>query len=113
MREGVGEFARAGEQDLLHAGAHPGPRFVFRARGESRLATGASPTHRGARTPGHQFHFPANCMNAGTRTKRISVASRSTATASPKPRICTARVRAKAKLPNTRIMISAADVIVD
>ena len=52
-------------------------------------------------------------MKAGTSTIRITVASRSTATASPNPMSCIASTRAKAKIPNTRIMISAADVITD
>ena len=52
-------------------------------------------------------------MNAGTSTIRITVASSSTATASPKPSICIGSTRAKAKTPNTRIMISAAEVITE
>ena len=41
---------------------------------------------RGIRlTPGHQFHRPIACMNAGTSTIRMIVASSRTATASPKP----------------------------
>src|SRR5207247_3886707 len=67
----------------------------------------------GARTPGHQFHLPAMCMIAGTSTMRMSVASSSTAAARPKPTSCTARTRANANVPNTRIMMSAALVIVD
>ena len=66
-----------------------------------------------SRTPGHQFHRPARCMNAGTSTIRMRVASSSTATARPKPRNCIIRTRAKAKAPNTRIMMSAAEVITD
>ena len=65
------------------------------------------------RTPGHQFHRPIACMNAGTSTIRITVASSSTATARPNPRSCIASTRAKAKMPNTRIMMSAAEVITD
>ena len=52
-------------------------------------------------------------MNAGTSTIRITVASSSTATARPKPSSCIASTRAKAKMPNTRIMISAAEVMTD
>ena len=53
------------------------------------------------------------CMMAGTSTIRISVASSSTASASPNPMNCTASTRVNAKLPNTMIMISAAKLIVD
>src|ERR1051325_4161428 len=52
------------------------------------------------------------CMMAGTRTMRINVASRNTASASPNPMNCTASTRAKAKLPKTMIMMNAANVIV-
>ena len=52
-------------------------------------------------------------MIAGTSTIRMIVASSSTATASPKPRNCIASTRANANTPNTRIMISAAEVIVE
>src|SRR2546427_368037 len=61
----------------------------------------------------HQFHLPAMCMIAGTSTMRIRVASSSTAAARPNPTSCTARTRAKAKVPNTRIMIAAALVMVE
>jgi len=63
--------------------------------------------------PGHQFHRPARCMKAGTSTIRMMVASSSTATARPKPRNCITSTRAKAKIPKTRIMMSAADVMTD
>ena len=53
------------------------------------------------------------CMIAGTSTMRMSVASSSTAAARPNPTSCTASTRAKAKVPNTKIMMSAALVIVD
>src|SRR6266516_6319875 len=67
----------------------------------------------GALTPGHQFHLPAMCMIAGTSTIRIKVASSKTAAARPKPMSWTASTRVNANVPNTRIMIRAALVMVD
>ena len=52
-------------------------------------------------------------MIAGTNTIRIRVASSKTAAARPNPTNCTASTRAKAKVPNTRIMMSAALVMVE
>ena len=52
-------------------------------------------------------------MNAGTSTIRMTVASSSTATASPNPSSCIASTRANANTPNTRIMIRAAEVITE
>jgi hypothetical protein len=52
-------------------------------------------------------------MKAGTSTIRITVASSRTATASPNPRNCMTSTRPNAKTPNTRIMMSAADVITE
>jgi hypothetical protein len=52
-------------------------------------------------------------MKAGTKTIRISVASRKTATAKPKPMNCATITREKLKTPNTMIMIAAALVMTD
>ena len=65
------------------------------------------------RIPGHQFHRPATCMNAGTITIRMSVASSSTATARLKPSIWAAKTRENAKVPKTITMIAAALVITE
>jgi len=43
----------------------------------------------------------------------MTVTSSRTAAARPKPRNCTASVRAKANAPKTRIMTSAAEVMVE
>src|SRR5947208_1780136 len=51
-------------------------------------------------------------MIAGTSTIRIRVASSNTAAARPKPISCTASTRANAKVPNTRIMMSAALIMI-
>ena len=52
-------------------------------------------------------------MNAGTKTMRINVASRTTATASPNPNSWATSTREKAKVPNKMTMTAAALVMTD
>ena len=68
----------------------------------STLAQGTSGGFRSGLTPGHQFHRPIMCMKAGTNTIRITVASRKTASAKPKPMNCTSRTFAKATASASR-----------
>ena len=66
---------------------------------------------RSSQVGSHQFARPSRLIVAGTRIMRTSVASRSTATASPTPNILPMGSSPRTKAPNTLIMISAAEVM--
>ena len=59
----------------------------------------------------HQFLSPSSCMVAGTRTRRMIVASMTTAAAMPIPMILRKIWSSSMKAPNTAVMISAAAVM--
>ncbi len=66
-----------------------------------------------ASQPGsHQFHWSNIAINAGTSTRRTTVASTAIATAQATPSSATSGMPAKANPMNTAIMISAALVMV-
>ena len=78
-------------------------------RAAARSAGGAAPGR--AQRGSHQLRSPSSSIVAGTRTIRTSVASMSTATASPRPISLSDRTSATTKLPNTQTMIAAAAVM--
>jgi len=59
----------------------------------------------------HQFHRPRSVIVAGTSRQRTTVASMSTAVASPMPTCSMAPSLAAAKQPNTMTISSAAEVM--
>ena len=59
----------------------------------------------------HQFHLPITCMNAGTRTTRIKVASTSIARVRPKPNSRITATWAAIRAANEIAIINAAAVI--
>jgi len=72
-----------------------------RSRGSSRSSQPGS----------HQLRSPSSSIVAGTSTSRTSVASSSTATASPRPKIFSDRVEPSTNAPNTQNITAAAAVI--
>jgi hypothetical protein len=59
----------------------------------------------------HQFLSPSSSMVAGTRIRRMMVASMTTAAAMPMPMIFKKIWSSKMNAPNTAVMINAAAVI--
>ena len=64
------------------------------------------------RNGNHQFQSPNNFIKLGTSIRRIIVASRNIANATPRPICRTGKISVKAKAPVTTIIINAADVII-
>src|SRR5262249_16766218 len=84
-------------------------RIVDHAASAARLSLGSRASARGS----HQLRSPSSVIVAGRSSARITVASMSTATASPKP-ICLSESKPSvAKIPNTPTITIAALVTVE
>ena len=104
----------AGEPDV-HAGDTPVVTFfcelvlltmrLFARQGDS--GCGSSRWKRGS----HQLYLPINRIDAGTRTRRTTVASSATATAIPSPSCCTGNTPVKVKAVKTATIRNAAPEI--
>ena len=68
-------------------------------------------SRRSSQAGSHQFHLPSSVIVAGTRTIRTTVASRTIATAMPKPSCLTTVSASVAKPRKTTTMIAAAEEI--